>query len=60
MAGDEGRAPLVEDVAMEVEVRGPVVAANYTTTRHRTASRAPAHFNYVAVADALGGHGFGC
>ena len=23
MYGDEGRAPLVEDVAMEVEVRGP-------------------------------------
>ena len=44
MADDEGRAPLVEDVAMEVEVRRPVVAANYTAMRRRTASRNLTHF----------------
>lgn len=44
MADDEGRAPLVEDATMEVEVRGPVVAANCTAMRRRTASRDLTHF----------------
>ena len=44
VADDEGRAPLVEDATMEVEVRGAVVAAKCTAMHRRTASRDPTHF----------------
>ena len=44
VADDEGREPLVGDATMEVEVRGPVVAANCTAMRRRTTSRNLTHF----------------
>ena len=44
VADDEGREPLVEDATMEVEVRGPVVAANCTAMRRFPASRDLTHF----------------
>ena len=58
VADDDGRAPLVEEAAMEVEVRGPVVAANCTDMRRRAVSRDPTHFkSVVAELHAVEGEG---